>query len=93
MVRVQVVPPNSPRQSVGISSPSGPRPGRNQNSSRSGAAGSASAAWNHGCSLEKWLGTMSTMIRMPSACASVISASASASVPKTGSMSRKSATS
>jgi hypothetical protein len=93
VVRVQVLPSNSPTQSVGISSPSGPRPGRNQNSSRSSAAGSASAFLNHTCSLEMWFGTMSTIIRMPAACASVISASAPASVPKAGSMSRKSATS
>jgi hypothetical protein len=93
VVRVHVVPPNSPAQSVGIRSPPGPRPGRNQNSSRSGAAGSASAFANHACALETWLGTMSTIIRIPAACASVISASAPARVPKTGSMSRKSATS
>ena len=89
VVRVQVGPPNSPTQSVGGSSPFGPRPGRNQNRSRSGAPGPpASAAWNHGCASEQWFGTTSTMVRMPSACASAISASASARVPKTGSMSR-----
>ena len=51
------------------------------------------AALNHGCSLEMWFGTMSTIIRMPASCASWISVSAPASVPKAGSMSRKSATS
>ena len=48
----------------------------------------ASAAWNHGCWSETWLGTMSTIVRMPSASASAISASASSSVPKAGSIAR-----
>ena len=65
-----------------------PGPDRNQNSSRSGASGEASAAWNHGCADDTWFGTMSMMIRRPRACASEISVSASASVPKIGSMSR-----
>ena len=73
----------------GISSPFGPRPGRNQNRSRSGDPGpAASAAWNHACWSETWLGTMSTMVRIPSARASAISGSASARVPNAGSIAR-----
>ena len=44
-----------------------PRPGRNQKRARSGEPGAAaSASWNHGCSLETWFGTTSTIVRMPS---------------------------
>ena len=39
VVRVQVAPANSDGQPVGGSSPSGPRPGRNQKRSRSGEPG------------------------------------------------------
>ena len=47
--------------------PSGPRPGRNQNRSRSGEPGpAASAAWNQACRSETWFGTMSMIVRMPS---------------------------
>ena len=47
-----------------------PRPGRITNRERSGASGPpASTAWNHACSLEKWLGTRSTVTLMPRACA------------------------
>ena len=89
VTRVQAGPPKIDCQSFGGRSPPGPRPGRNQNRSRSAEPGpAASAAWNQGCWSEPWFGTMSMMILMPSACASPISASASASVPKTGSMSR-----
>ena len=42
--------------------------GRNQKRSRSGEPGpAASAAWNHACWSETWLGTTSMMVRMPSA--------------------------
>ena len=76
-------------QLLGGSSPFAPRPGRNQNRDRAADPGpSASASVNHGCWSEPWLGTTSMMIRMPSACASAISASASARVPKTGSIER-----
>jgi hypothetical protein len=77
------------RQLFGGSSPRSPRPGRNQNSSRTAAPGRASiASLNHGWASEQWFGTMSTMIRMPSAWASRMSASASGSVPNSGSMAR-----
>ena len=80
LVRVQAGPPKMDDQLFGGSSPCSPRPGRNQNRSRTAAPGPASSAsLNHGFASEQWLGTMSTMIRMPSACASWISASASAS--------------
>ena len=76
-------------QWVGISSPSRPGPGRNQKRARSGEPGpAASAAWNHGCWSETWFGTMSTMVRMPSASASAMRRSASSSVPNAGSMAR-----
>ncbi len=89
VIRVHADPPKIDCQSFGGSSPAGPRPGRNQNRSRAGEPGAAaSASVNQGCSSEAWFGTTSMMIRMPSACASPISASASASVPKTGSMLR-----
>ena len=89
VTRVQAGPPKRDCQLFGGSSPCAPRPGRNQNRSRSGESGpAASAAANHGCSSEQWFGTMSMMIRMPRVCASSISFSASASVPNTGSMSR-----
>ena len=52
VVRVQVVPEKFDGQAVGISSPPAPRPGRNQNRSRSGEPGpAASAAWNQACSV------------------------------------------
>ena len=64
-------------------------PGLNQNRSRSGEpGGDASAARNHGCWLETWLGTMSTIVRIPSERASAISSSASSRVPKAGSIAR-----
>src|SRR5207245_6379921 len=82
------------RQLFGGSSPFRPRSGRNQNNSRAAEPGpAASASRNQGCAAEQWLGTTSMMTRSPSACASAMSASASASVPKAGSMSRKSETS
>ena len=66
VVLVHARPPKMDAQLFGGWSPFSPVPGRNQNSSRSGAPGpAASARWNHGCSLEQWLGTMSMMIRMP----------------------------
>ena len=48
----------------------------------------ANAAWNQGCALDVWFGTMSTITRMPRAWASEISPSRSARVPKSGSTSR-----
>ncbi len=82
------------RQLLGGWSRSGPRPARNQNSSRAAEPDpAASASRNQACAVETWFGTMSVMTRNPSACASVMSASASARVPNAGSMSRKSATS
>ena len=55
-----------------------PRPG--------GRRRRANAAWNQACWSEVWLGTMSSSTRRPSACASAISAAASAEVPKAGSI-------
>ena len=55
-------------QSFGGRSPPGPRPGRNQNRSRSGEPGpAASAARNHRCRSEQWFGTKSMIVLMPSA--------------------------
>ena len=89
VVRVHAGPPKIDAQSFGGRSPPGPRPSRNQNRSRSGdPGGAASAASNQGCRSEAWFGTMSMMILMPRACASPINCSASASVPKAGSMFR-----
>ena len=89
VVRVQVSPEKLETQFVGISSPCSPRPGRNQNRSRSGEPGpAASAAWNQGCWSETWFGTTSMIVRIPSARASAISASASARSPKAGWMRR-----
>lgn len=79
-------PANWDGQSLGGSSPCSPRPGRKWKSSRSGPP--ARAARNQGCWSETWFGTMSTRVRMPSSRASAISFSASASVPKAGSMAR-----
>jgi hypothetical protein len=88
-VRVQVPPEKLDTQSVGGSSPPGPRPGWNQNRWRSGDPGpAASAARNHSCRSDTWLGTMSTIVRMPSAAPSAISSSASATVPNAGSIAR-----
>ena len=89
-VRVHTTsPPNCDGHAFGGSSPSMPVPGRNQNRSRHGEPGpAASAAWNHGCWSDTWFGTMSTIVRMPSARASAISASASESEPNTGSIAR-----
>ena len=88
-VRVHAGPPKIDCQSFGGSSPPGPRPGRNQNSSRTASPGSAaSASRNHGCASEQWFGTRSMTSRSPAACASAMSSSASARVPNTGSMSR-----
>ena len=89
VVRVQVPPEKLDTQSVGGSSPSGPRPGWNQNRCRSGDPGpAASAARNHSCWSDTWLGTMSTIVRMPSAAASAINSSASSTVPNAGSITR-----
>ena len=89
VIRVQAGPPKMDCQSFGGRSPAGPRPARNQNLARSAdPGGAASAVRNHGCWSDPWLGTMSMMILIPSSCASAMSASASASVPNTGSMSR-----
>ena len=69
VVRVHVVPEKGDGQAVGISSPPGPRPSRNQNRARSGEPGGESiAAWNQACSTDTWLGTMSTIVRIPTAC-------------------------
>ena len=77
-VRVQAEPPKIDCQPFGGSSPCSPVPGRNQKRARSGEpGGEASAARNHGCWSETWFGTMSTIVRMPSARASAISCSAS----------------
>jgi hypothetical protein len=85
VVRVHVSPWKFEIQCVGISSPPWPLPGWNQNRSRSGDPGpAASASLNHSCSDEMWFGTTSMMVRMPSASASRISASASASSPNAG---------
>ena len=88
-VRVHAGPPKIDCQPFGGSSPSAPVPGRNQKRARSGdPGGEASAARNHGCWSETWFGTMSTIVRMPSARASAISCSASSSVPNAGSIER-----
>ncbi len=87
--RVQVRPENCEGQLLGGSSPFSPRPGRKWKRLRSALPGpAASAARNHACWSETWLGTMSTMVRMPSSRASAISFSASPRVPKAGSMVR-----
>jgi hypothetical protein len=84
-----VRPPKFDSQPVGGSAPSAPRPGRNQNRSRSADPGAAaSAARNHACWSETWFGMTSMIVRIPTSCASAMSASASASVPNSGSMSR-----
>ena len=89
VVRVHVLPWKSETQCVGICSPCSPLPGWNQNRSRSGEPGpAASAAWNHSCWSETWLGTTSMMVRMPRASASSMTCSASSSVPNAGSMAR-----
>ena len=89
VVRVQVEPWKLETQCVGISSPFSPLPGWNQKRSRSGLPGpAASAAWNHSCWSLMWFGTTSMMVRMPSASASWMNASASASEPNCGWMSR-----
>ncbi len=86
---VQVSPENCDGQLLGGSSPFSPRPGRKWNSSRSALPGpAATAARNQACWSDRWLGTMSTMVRMPSPRASLMSFSASARVPKAGSMAR-----
>ncbi len=73
-MRVQVLPWKLDTQCVGISAPSAPLPGWNQKRSRSAEPGPAwSAAWNQTCWSEMWFGTMSTIVRMPSAAASAIS--------------------
>jgi hypothetical protein len=88
-VRVHVLPWKLDTQCVGICEPSSPLPGWNQNRWRSGDPGSAfNAAWNQGCWSETWFGTTSTIVRIPSAAASAISASASSRVPKAGSIAR-----
>ena len=46
------------------------------------------ACWNHGCRSEEWLGTRSTITRMPRAWACASISSKSASVPNSGSTSR-----
>ena len=89
VVRVHDGPEKLDGQPVGISSPFGPRPGWNQNRARSAEpGGDASAAWNQGCWSETWLGTTSTIVRIPSAAASAIRSSASSSVPNAGSIAR-----
>jgi hypothetical protein len=81
-------------QLFGGSDPSGPRPGRNRKRSRSGLPGADSrASWNHGCSLEVWLGTMSASSFSPRAWDSWMRVSTSSRVPYAGSTSRKSLTS
>ena len=53
-------------QLLGGSSPSGPRPSAKWNRARAALPGpAASASRNHGCSLEQWLGTMSSSTLMP----------------------------
>jgi hypothetical protein len=81
-------------QLLGGSAPSGPRPSRKTKRSRGALPGPAtSAARNQSCWLDVWLGTTSTMIRMPSACASPTSASNVGRSPNSGSTARGSATS
>jgi hypothetical protein len=66
-----------------------PRPGLKMNRLRSGEPGPALTAWtNQSCWSEPWLGTMSMMVRMFSACAAAMYSSASSSVPNAGSMAR-----
>ena len=85
VTRVHAGPPNTLCQSLGGVSPPGPRPSRKMYRARSALpGGAASAARNHGCSLEVWLGTRSTITRSPSPWASATRASKSASVPKCG---------
>ena len=90
VVRVHVGPEKGDGQAVGISSPSGPRPSRNQNRARSGEpGGEASAAWNHACSIGDVVGDDVDDGPDPDApAASAISCSASASVPNAGSIAR-----
>ena len=64
-------------------------PGRKWYRARSGLpGGDASAARNHGCRSEVWLGTRSTVTRMPCACASATSSSTASRSPQTGSTAR-----
>ena len=87
--RVQASPPNTERQLFGGSSPCSPRPSRNMYRSRSGLPGpAATAARNHSCSLEVWLGTRSTISRIPSSAIRARIRSKSSRVPKRGSTSR-----
>ena len=64
------------------------RGGRHQYQSRFGLSGLERDSANHGCSSDVWLTTRSMISRMPRAWTASSSASKSASVPKTGSMSR-----
>jgi len=89
VVRYQALPPKTLPQLVGGSSPSTPRPSRKRYRPRSGEPGAAArAALNQGCSQEEWLGTRSMKTRRPSSWARAMNSSASASVPKSGEMSR-----
>ena len=75
-------PPKIARQLFGGSSPLGPLPSLNQKRARSGEPGAAfNAAWNQAWSELQWLGTMSSMMRMPRSFASANVRSKSASVP------------
>jgi hypothetical protein len=76
VTRVHAVVPKTLRQSFGGSPPPGPRPGRNRYRRRSADPGpAATAARNHRCWSDVWLGTMSSSTRRPTACASSTSAS------------------
>ncbi len=67
----------------------GPTPSRKMNRSRSGDPGAAaSAARNHSCWSLQWFGTRSISTRRPRSWAAATNRSASASVPKSGWMSR-----
>ena len=73
-------PEKNERQSFGGS-------GRHQYQSRLGESTDARDSTNHGCSSEVWLTTRSITSFMPRAWTPASSASKSASVPNTGSMS------
>ena len=63
------------------------------NQSRLSDPGSDTASTNHGWSEDTWLGTKSTISRMPRSCSAARSASKSSRVPKTGSTAQWSLTS
>ncbi len=83
--KVQASPPNDAFQLFGES--------RQMYQSRLAQSREDRESTNHGCSAEVWLGTQSTITRMPRRWASASTRSKSSRVPNTGSTSQKSVTS